>query len=321
MSLTNEQFKIIKEEAEPIIYSVLRKEAFLLAQSLEPQIFNLQNADPELFKDAKKLVVQLKWTGCALMKDEEDFFQLFKEALLEGVEMEKEYLWQGGLTDIILEKLTIQFGVGLQKTVYGMLLGMRENTQIIGQNSITVKNEKRPVRPYIRHWLIDFLRNTASEKPGEIEEANYLFNNANTKNLSDEDKKTLSKVLALYDTFRLLAQQLALEERARLMPSPGEPVPLVAQPRQRGGEETFFDNEERERPTPLSSSSASTPAKRPVPPPPVLPSQPTIPASALRKDTYKEAVSDEDLAGPQSIRKPVPRLDGNVVDLKNINDR
>lgn len=335
MSLTIEQFKTIKEEAEPIISSLLRKEAFLLAQKLKPQISALHISDPKLYEEAQKIIAQLEWTSCAATTDEYDFFRLFKEHLLEGIEMEDRYLWPDGLLDIVTEKLATQFGVGLQETMQGILQALRENNQLIGANLISVKGEARAVRPSIRHWLIDFLRNVNSGSPSEVDETNYLFNNPNAKALSEEDRKILGKVLDFYNSFTYVARQLAFEENQRRIIPPPEPAE-AAPPQNLGSrfsgapanQQTYNQPSQQEpQPTPsIPQPNYPPPTYPPSPgaaPPSNIPIQPP-PRHLTSSSPYREEIEESDLAGPQAPPKPMPpapKIEGNTINLREFGEQ
>jgi len=78
--------------------------------------------------------------------------------------------------------------------------------------------------------------------------------------------------------------------------------------------ELVYQEEEPYYPAPRQQQ----PIERTYKPP--APSQ-SPPASLPNKDTFREQVADEDLAGPQAARRPAPRLDGNVVDLKEFDNK
>lgn len=318
MSLTPEQFNTIQQTAEPLIQSQYRGEALALARQLEMQI---DGSDPELLQKAKKLIIKLKWAACPIIKNDTEFFELVKNGLLEGMEeTENESI------DVInqaAERLALQFGVGLEETVRGLIMAVRENTQQIGANPIMVKNESRPVRPVIRNWLIDFLRNTSSPNPTEIEETEYLFNNSNAKALSETEQRTLGKVLAFYDILRSIAKELAQETREQMLVSPTEtkepaPSPVAPTPRFIAPEAGSSPVPPSPRPsTPSMPATVIQPEKTSETPP--IPPQPEIPPRpASKTDAYREPIAEEDLSGPQKPpARPVPRIEGNIIDLKD----
>jgi len=357
--LTRERFESFQQEAQPIISSLLRKEALELARQIEPQTRGLEVTDAQLFQEAQKLIAQLKWTACPIIRNEEEFLRLVKEKLLEGLELGKDLQFDL-FTDLVAERFALQFGAGLQESLSGLLNALRENIQPIGTTPIMVKGEVRPVRPLIRHWLIDFLRNAQTEMPTEVDEASYLFNNPNAKILSETNKKILGRVLAFYDTFRWIARELAEVERRRMIVTPflepaPSPVEAPGTPRQIFGRITetapprrFPANQPLSpsaRPRPVSStppappflpSSPSTPTpfhpqpapptSAPAPPKPNIPAQPIVPiqqkpSSAPPPPAKPTPPPQLPIQAQQNQPKPAPKIDGNIVDLKEYKDR
>ncbi|MDD5589549.1 MAG: hypothetical protein PHQ47_00030 [Candidatus Portnoybacteria bacterium] len=391
MPLTREQLDFFQYQANANIDSLLRKESLFLAMEMEPLILTQSGGSYDNLSEAKKLLFQLKWVGCGIIRDDNDFYDLVKYHLLEGFELNRRFEFDA-FSDLVFSKLANLFGSGLQEMTQNILSATRENNQTIGANPIMVKNETRAVRPTVRHWLIDFLRSSSAENPGEVQETDYLFNNPNAKALSEEDKKTLGQVLAFYDTMRLLSKEVAMSET--MPPSAAEERPLIAPLRQQTGDEFHF--EERPRPSMSAFYETQQPSPRPIPPqqsfsnpartfspppppaprpqpawppspeknsyqprpaspPPSLPIQPpstpskpilsritppqtqpvTGPASfrpapipppipvrpntPQQKSTYRETITPEDLDGPQTPRKTGPKLNGNVVNLKDFN--
>ncbi|TSC53314.1 MAG: proline-rich receptor-like protein kinase PERK10-like, partial [Parcubacteria group bacterium LiPW_39] len=291
-----------REEAQDAINDYTeRKVALELWRKWQAQIASAEIADQTFLPEIQKYIVKLKWISCPLIKDDREFFELVKNNLLEGLELDR-------LAEIVVDRLSFQFGFNLEETLRGLILAIRENTQQIGSNSIMVKNETRAVRPVVRNWLIDFLRNTSSGNPAEVEEANYLFSNPNAKALAEPDRQTLGKVLAFYDTFRSMARELAQTARAQMLAElpPEETTPPPGAPPQ------FYTPPTEPTAPPAASASPPT-APQPAPPLP--------PVSTPRADTYREPIAEEDLAGTQKPPvKPTPRIEGNIVDLKNINE-
>ena len=304
MPLTQEQLNILREEVAGALNDYTEsKTAWELAQTLGEQIVSGEISDPAFLSEIQKSIIKLKWIACPLMRDDRDFFELVKNNLLEGLELDR-------LAEIVTTRLSFQFGFNLEETLRGLILAIRENAQQIGSNPLLVKNETRPVRSVVRNWLIDFLRNTTSANPAEVEEANYLFSYPNAKALGEADRQTLGKVLAFYNTFRSMARELAQTARAQMLaelPPERTTPPPDAPPQFYGGPET--------RPTapPVASASTLT-APQPAPPPP--------PVIAPRADTYREPIAEEDLSGPQKPpARPVPKIEGNIVDLKDFGDQ
>jgi hypothetical protein len=203
MSLTRQQFNEIKKQAEPLIYSWLKKDCRQFAVFLEQQLPGIETTDPELFSQTINLLAKLKWVACDLINDEE-FYKLFRENLLEGLELE-----DNDLARLVDNKIAMTFGAGTLGLTNNAIHAFRENTQPIGNQPIMVKNETRPVRPVIRNWLIDFLRETPNENPADVDISNYLFNNQNCKKLSPANRDLLGRILNFYNGLRAVAQKYA----------------------------------------------------------------------------------------------------------------
>lgn len=311
MPLTQEQLNSIREEvAQALNNFTERKVALELWRRLEAQIASAEIDDQTFLPEIQKYIIQLKWISCPLIKDDREFFELVKNNLLEGLELDR-------LAEIVVDRLSFQFGFNLEETLRGLLLAVRENTQPIGSNSIMVKNEIRPVRPVIRNWLIDFLRNTLSSNPTEVEEADYLFGNPNAKTLSESDRKTLGKVLAFYDLFRSMARELAREAREQMLAPPPEEIEPRPVPPPR-----FYAPETRPTAPTAAPTLPAAPMPQPTTPQPARPMPPSPQIITPRADTYREPIVEEDLSGPQKPpAKPTPRIEGNIIDLKDFGDQ
>ncbi len=219
--LNQEQLKVIQEKAKPIFEHLERKKALEWARQLEKQVAALENADPETFAQCQKLIVQLKWVACPLIKSDREFLNLVENHFLEALELDVN------LIDLVTAKFELLFGVGLRKSIVEMLTALRANGQQLGANPIKREKETVLFKPIIKNWLADFLENTEMRNPGATEEADYLFNDQNTKQLSESDRRTLGKILSFYNTFKLYADGLALRER---MGQPDTSSPFRPQP-------------------------------------------------------------------------------------------
>jgi len=286
IQLTAEQLKIILEKAQPIFEHLQRKKALEWSRQLERPVADLEMTDRALFAQYQKLIAQLKWVACPLIRNDQEFSELVEKHFLEGLALDVS------LIDLVTAKLELQFGVNLRETINEILSALRKNKQNLGSQPIDVKGESAPVKSWVKNWLLDFIGSVKAKNPSQIEEADYLFNNQNAKKLSESDRETLGKILTFYNTFKLYADGLALREKAApsgpsppvtpITPSPfpGQPVPLPAQP------------------SPARPLSPSSP-------------QPTEPEPS-RRDIYQEPVEE-----PPKPGRAEPRIEGNVVDLKN----
>lgn len=304
--LNQEQLKRLQEKAFPIFEYLQRKDALELVRQLEKLAPGLAPTNPGIQKEFQKLIAQLKWVACPIIQNDQEFFDLIKNHLLEGLELDVD------LSDLVTDKIALQFGIDERESFSGVVSAIRANEQEIGSQPITIQGQTLSVRPSIKNWLLDFIKSTASQYPTKMEESNYLFSNPNAKNLSEKEKTILGKVLDFYDNFKTVADQWAIEEREGQIvsppaerpapsPTPGPSPPPVEKP---ATWKPSFQEEARLPPTPPAPPAAPPPA----PPPPES------------KDVYKEPISQEDVAGPPGARRVEPRIQGNIVDLKGKRD-
>lgn len=299
---TEEQLQKLQKEAEPIFEYWERKQALELVRQLEKEIPVLETTNPELFQKTKKFIVQLKWLAFPLIQDDQELFNLVERHFLEGTELDID------LTDIVTAKLELLFGNGVREFLNQALSSLRANEQEIGLNPIIIKGGANLVRPTIKNWLLDYIRSIPTKTLSELEEVHYLFTSPNAKNLEEKDKKILGEVLAFYDTFKFMVDELALKEIRRFFPvAPEAPAPL------RPSESPIPSG-----PTPIPPRF--TPPARPLMPgpfppiPPVPSERPQPKTTPGQQDIYREPIPE----GPPRPQppKPTPKVEGNIVDLK-----
>ena len=73
------------------------------------------------------------------------------------------------------------------------------NHQIISKSKLTLSTEKDLVSGTVKNWIYDYRDKIESSKRGAIERGKYLFNSANAKALSAEDRQKVSVVLKSHD--------------------------------------------------------------------------------------------------------------------------
>lgn len=207
-------------------------------------------------------------------------------------------------------------------------LAVQENKEVLNQilttDPIKIAEFEQPVRPTIKNWLSDYIKHKGTGYHDELERSDYLYKSLNAINLPGEERAKLAKILRAYDEDSevpissenklILIEELAKKEAPPLpkavTPTPA-PTPSPVQP-------------PSTPPPPATPTPQPPPAPRPIVPPPTPPPTPTsLPPSLPRTDpdTYREPVSEEDLEGPlKPLTKPQPKLNGNVVDLKNFNE-
>ena len=370
MPITNyEQFKSLEKEAVETIETLPERRFCLdLARQLESEVDQRQITDLDFLTKYRNVLGKLKWIAAPILDDAE-FFSLFREYLLEGLDIYN-------FDDILASKFNLQLGFDVPSTANNILLAIRENMQPIGATPIIVKNETRPAKPVIHNWLIDYLRNSVTENSSELDVSSYLFDNPNAKQLSDDDRTRLGKVISLYNNFRLLSIEAAKEEQAyraalpqilaeekqkafqtkrEPLPSPQQPPRLQAQPApppqftrpaptpQSQPRPQFQPAEPQPKPfTPAATQSvpAIPPASQPnvapsfpdqsarqksnsvvAPAPDNFQPQPKTFTRPSSTDIYREQISETDtkkFQPPPSSRPPVPKLEGNIINLKDL---
>ena len=281
IQLTQEQLKIIQEKIKPIFEHLERKKALELTRALEARIVNLEATNPALYKNYQKLIAQLKWVACPLIKDDREFLELVEKYFLEGLELDIN------LIDLATAKLELQFGVNLRESINDILSALRSNKQKLGASPMQIKGESSLADPLVKNWLIDFIRSAKAKSHSRLEESDYLFNNPNVQKLSENDRIILSKILAFYDAFRIYNEGLVQREELYRLNIPSESPSPPTQPT------PSFPNKPSVRP--LRSPLFELP--KPV---------------NLSRDSYQEPVGES-----PNTKETGPRIEGNVVDLKS----
>lgn len=233
------------------------------------------------------------------------------------------------------------------------------NQQLTAQ-PIKIPDFDQPARPTIKNWLSDYIKQKGTGHHDELERGDYLYKSLNAQNLPAEDRLKLAAILKAYDedtempispeTNLILIEDLLKKETPlktsapAAPPSPqssagnleGQTAPAVSPPQ--GQPVASARLEWSPSPSPAKQKTYSPPpppAAAPAPPTPApLPSfippapKPAPPPPDYSRfappggsDTYREPIEEDDLTGPlKPPPRPAPRLDGNIVDLKNLNE-
>lgn len=185
---------------------------------------------------------------------------------------------------IILTK-TIRQAVQANKEVLNQLLTI---------NPIKIADFNQPVRPTIKNWLSDFVKQKGAIKHEPMARGDYLFNSANAKKLSEKERQRVSAILKSYDTDLPLPfsenKNLILIEKLEDLEKPQNPV----------SEKIVF------QPSAPKVPSAIYPT-------------PKTQAQTPRNDSYREQIAKEDLPNTQKKPDHSPKINGNIIDLKNLN--
>ena len=101
--------------------------------------------------------------------------------------------------------------------------------QLITSEKITLHNFPEPVRPSIKNWLAEytFTLGPDKEKRGAVERSRYLFQNANARNLKNDDRQRLSYILRAYDENLPITVNKATRQVIFTAAAPGAPAAEV----------------------------------------------------------------------------------------------
>ncbi|HEB01527.1 MAG TPA: hypothetical protein ENI16_00840 [Candidatus Portnoybacteria bacterium] len=343
--LTKEQFKSpetlgkIQELTEPIFLHLDTKEAYFLAEKIKNklEVFpELEEVNPTLWKNYQDLVIQLQLVAFPMQSNEE-CAKLIQENFLEAfkaeVDMENQIIAKFFSTPIVPRS-------DLRESFQAAI---KNNQQKIGLRSVG-------------DWLVDYDTVFDFKTRGDISPSEYISQSQEAQALPEEDKNKLRKIFHIYDTLLIVtpvvtepiittgeklpakpgkpeeakpdlpaapSSEPAPPEPEKVLPSP-PPAPIAEEP------------SPEEKPAPITEP---TPAAEPTPTPPEekLPTPPSpdpseerppTPPRPLKEDIYQEKIEEEEKELPRPDRpsppakpfKPsetVPKLEGNVVDLKS----
>lgn len=227
--------------------------------------------------------------------------------------------------------------------------------QLITSGMIKLKIFPQPVRPSIKNWIEDYRSMMGAERHGMMERGNYLFHSENAKRITFEERKKLAEILRSLDEGIALKidssnQQVIFSEIEVSQPA----QPAFSQPQMpsapassgaRGGKNIENYNPvstnplpRRQAPSyPLKSEQPITGAQNPFPAPQKEQPRPSYASSYNTQagKSFDEIDSNSNsvkFSSPQVLssekndrssgynvpsKKSEPRIQGNVVDLKN----
>ncbi|MFH1226116.1 MAG: hypothetical protein V1684_02455 [bacterium] len=203
--------------------------------------------------------------------------------------------------------------------------------QKIGDTLLKISDSPEPLQPFVKNWLLDYKQYKGQFPDGDLPlvRLGYLYKSDNGRNLTYNQREALNALLKAYDDktklpFSKKSGLILFEKlisRANQTPAPkpisatpAAPPKNIQPPANIPTPPLPLQNKPNyARIVPPSLSPKPQPALPPQPPPPVAPARP---AARPQNNPYREQVNFEDLAGPQPPRKPEPKLEGNVVDLK-----
>lgn len=307
----------IKIEADDFIDHLLAPEAYQMAQEMEnklKELAALEISQPQIFAQYRQVLIRLKFVSLSLW-DENTFLDLIKNNLADILGSDID------INERMTGKIYTIPNLAWPPVAKQVIELLRQNIQPIGSRLLAISDEQVTHPPLIKYWLMDYDRLLGLERHENIERAKYFTDSRNFQSLSEPDKIKIQQLLEFYDGLRPL-------------PIPQEEIPqredrdiLIAVPRQRGEESFGYREEEvseypavENEPSTSTYQPPSTPQTQPAQASGGLPTQQPAPQTSApqQKDTYREQVASQDLAGPQQPIKPVPKLNGNIINLKEL---
>jgi len=325
--MNNQQLN--QEEFQKIAREIIWTEDISRARTLIVKIENLLKEkpdlsvnQPQLYQYCQDILIKLRFVALTTLPDQQVFDLIkgrFLDALKTGIDVYR-------ILEINLCSRPV-FARGEFKK--GTRQALKENRQKIGSQSLTIKGKPTPQLPTLKNWLLDYDSETGNEKHSELERGQYSAQNPNVRKLEQIEKDLLRKVLKFYDDLKPtpVSQTEKWMKTARdkgLIPPLEESELEAVSPTSLPGipPETLSPRPKAAPPLtlrPLASQPAPSSPTQTTPPEPVPPPQPASPSSPEpirpeppRRDIYQESVEE-----PSKPGRVEPKIEGNVVDLKN----
>jgi len=319
----NNQFN--QEKFQEIAQEIIWTENISRARDLIIKIENLLKEKPDLLVSQPKLyqycqdiLIKLKFIALTTLPDQQ-VLVLIKEHLLNAL---KTGIDVSRILEINLRSRPV-FARGEFKK--GTRQALKENQQKIGSQSLTIKGKPTPQPPTLKNWLLDYDKETGTKKHSELEREQYLAQNPNVRKLEQTEKDLLRKVLKFYDNLKPIpvsqvAKWIKTARDKGLIPPLEESEAEAVSPTLPPGAppETFSPRPKITHPlTPRPLADRPTPPStaQPIPAEPIPQSPPEpepVEPRPSRRDIYQEPVVEP--AKPGQVE---PKIEGNVVDLKN----
>ncbi|OGZ37996.1 MAG: hypothetical protein A3A94_01445 [Candidatus Portnoybacteria bacterium RIFCSPLOWO2_01_FULL_43_11] len=294
--LTQEQlkdptiFEKIRRLTEDIVWHILTKEAYNLALNLEKSLeaANLKAIAPKLTQEYESIIIRLKLTALPMLSDEESV-KIVREHFLEGLGPEID----------IKNRLTAKlFSLPLtprDEIRQELQIAIQDNRQRIGSLAIS-------------QWLTDYNNFSHPDQRTNISPREYLLQSRQVSGLSEEDKNKLYTLFHVYDHLLLVTSIMSEEEMNEII-------------------KNSLPSDVKKPVSPLQKVPSPLPKTKTLPPPAQPPSTIPSPSQPLKssippyqfpkptfsgRDLYKEPIEEPPMPG-----RVEPRIEGNIVDLKN----
>lgn len=195
--MVNDEIQNIRNRTIGIVQNYFSEEAedtLRQIKSLENEKEILENRN--LFEELKIYKVLLEFINFVNLPEERQI-HLFKNYLIKaykvGIDVPNRFFLKLETTPSVLWPETFQL----------FIEAILANEEKIGINSISIQGEMEKVPPTLKNWLRDYNRNFGVDRQEKIIPHRYIAENSNAKNLNQEDKIILLKVIEFYESLKL----------------------------------------------------------------------------------------------------------------------
>ncbi|PJE58306.1 MAG: hypothetical protein COU81_01460 [Candidatus Portnoybacteria bacterium CG10_big_fil_rev_8_21_14_0_10_36_7] len=274
----------IKEEARDLLVHRVYADAWKMANDLEKvmrSFIAVKKVNPQIFYDYINILIALKLQALSLY-DINEMLKIIKNHLLTAFDIGID------IEDAINIKYQTTPVLVWPEIAQNIIEAMKENNQPIGKSPILLRGDKEPVPPTTTNWLADFDRTYGPDQQNDLAQRQYTGQNSNALKLSEKDKNKLRLLLKFYNDLKPLYIPPDIEQKINEAFKKAEADDNQPQGKQ---DDQFIPTPTPETSRPIFNSPDNT-----------------IDA----QDQYREPV---DVIPSRNA----PRIDGNVIDLKNIN--
>lgn len=199
------------------------------------QIPSFVDERPDLFREYLRMLTVLKGSMLSNMSDS-DMAAFLKEDLLFALEV-PDFELEDKLNDVFA--LARGFPVRIDVLRKLFFHALEENLEYLGTSGLQINNEDIERPPTIRNWILDYNQFAASLasptvqqiKRGGVERAAYITQSENVRNLTDDERQILLRLLEIYDWLKFgFTQTTQVKSPSVRQLSPDKPTRVLVPP-------------------------------------------------------------------------------------------
>ncbi|MFA6295899.1 MAG: hypothetical protein WC663_00945 [Patescibacteria group bacterium] len=177
-------------EYGPIAYQII-----LTIDNALQKFPQLKSENPEIYKKYNDLNIHLKFHCQEYLPDDNDVLDLYEKHLADALKRNMN-LERWLRNKLISMRMTYR-----DEYVNKIKAIIKKNQQKIGEKEIIISNKK--YQPTIENWIKDYEYEANPGIHSLVERNNYFFQSKNPRNLNEQEKKELKKLLQLFDRMQL----------------------------------------------------------------------------------------------------------------------